>query len=136
MTAAFAASQNFQGVAPLSLKAGAAITANRVVKLDSTEGQVIHSTAITDLPMGVALQTVASGEQVSVQTIGIAKCVAGAAIALGAEVMCTASGDGKVTTAAGATARSIGVAMQDASGDGAIVTVRIGGPGLKTPANS
>ena len=61
MTAAYAATSNYLHTAPFTMKAGEAITAGRALKLDSTEGQVVHTTAITDIVIGVALNTVASG---------------------------------------------------------------------------
>lgn len=114
-SATYTARNNYSGTNPVSFKAGEAITVGRALKLDSTEGQVLHSTAITDAVIGVALETVASGEMVSVLPAGpIVKMVPSAAVALGAQVMPTGSGAGKVSTAAGATARSIGVAITEA----------------------
>ena len=39
----------------IAMKANGAVTANRVVKADTTEGQVLHTTAITEPVFGVAL---------------------------------------------------------------------------------
>jgi predicted RecA/RadA family phage recombinase len=104
-------------------KAGAAITAGMVVKLDTTEGQVVKCTAITDKVFGVALNTVASGELVEVQRRGVAKVICGAAIALGAEVMPDSGVAGSVITAAGATAISCGVAESQSDTLGQLVRV-------------
>lgn len=122
----------------IRMKAGAAVTKHRALKLDSTVDQVVHSAAIADLTIGVSLETVASGEWVSVQYRGIAKLEAAAAITLGQEVMVqAAAADGSIDAAAGATARSIGVALEAASnGDSDVIAVLLSLPALKGPANS
>lgn len=124
---------NYGGIQ--SFIAGGTITANRLVKLDSTAGQVIVTTTITEQVVGIALDTVASGELVSVLTMSGAKgkVTASAAISLGAEVMPGASG--KCATAAGATAISCGIAASAAGADGDIIEV-IFRPSVKSPANS
>jgi hypothetical protein len=136
MTATYATSVNNLGIAPMSFIAGEAITANKCVKLHTAEGQVVHTTAITESVIGVALDTVASGEEVSVQLVGVVKCTASGAVTLGDEVMPTASGAGKSVTIGGATAKGFGVALQDAAGDGALYSVLIGVVATKTPASS
>lgn len=136
MAATFAASNNNLNIAPLSFVAEEAITANRALKLGSVEGQVLHTTAITEACIGVALQTVAAGQEVPVQIFGVVKCVASAAVSMGAELMPTAAGAGKVMTAAGATARGMGFALQDAAGDGSIFSVLLAGPQAKSAAHS
>lgn len=136
MPALNSANPNYETGNVATYKAGAAITANRLVKYDTTEGQVIQTTAITDIAIGVSLQTVASGEQVSIQTAGVAKLTASAAIALGAQVMPTASGAGKVSTSAGATARSVGIAETLADADLEIIKVRLDVPNLNGAANT
>lgn len=120
-----------------SFIAGGAITANRLVKADSTAGQVIVTTAITDRILGVALKTVASGEQVEVMLGSgmTAKVTASDAVSLGAEVMPTASGAGKCVTAAGATAVSCGIALSASAADGEVIEVLLR-PSVKSPANS
>lgn len=118
----------------ISRKAGGAITANRVVKLDSTEGQVVHTTAITEAVFGASLNTVASGAAVSIETgRTIVKLTASAAISLGDRVMPGASG--KIATAAGATAIDCGIALQAAGGDGEIISVLLNPMG-KSPVNT
>lgn len=102
-------------------KAGAAITRGELLKLDSTEGQVVKTTAITEIVFGVALNTAASGEKVKVQRRGVAKVLISAAVALGAEVMPGANG--KAATAAGATAVSCGVAESQGDADGQLIRV-------------
>ena len=45
----------------IAMKANGTVTANRVVKANTTEGEVLHTTAITEAVFGVALQTVSTG---------------------------------------------------------------------------
>lgn len=119
-----------------SFIAGGTIVANRAVVLDSTAGQVVAASAIAGLTIGIATTGASSGEVVTVQLFGKAKVAASAAISLGAEVMTTASGAGKVSTAAGPTAMSIGLALQAAGADGDIIEVLLATPNLKGSANS
>jgi hypothetical protein len=130
------ADYNFAGSEPLPFVAGGTIVKNRVVVLDSTEGQVVAGSAIAGVGLGCSLNAAVAGEQVKVQTMGIAKLTASAAITLGAEVMVTASGAGKVSTASGATARAIGVALQAAGADGDIISVLVCLPAVTGPATS
>lgn len=115
---------NYAGAKPQTFKAGGAITANRAVKLDSN-GDVVVTTAITDKVVGIALETKASGEYVDVITVnGVKqKVTASAAVTIGDDVMPTASGSGKCSTAAGATAKSFGIALSAAAADGEIIEV-------------
>lgn len=86
---------NTLGVSPQSIVSGAAIGINRVVKRSAANTGIV-TTAITDVPIGVAMIAAsAAGEVVPLQSSGIAKCVASDAISEGAQVMCTASGDRK-----------------------------------------
>ena len=118
-------------------KAGGAIPANSLVKYDSTEGQVVVTTAITDVAIGVSMGTYAIGDQAQIQTSGVATVLSGAAgIALGAQVMPDATQNGGIATAAGATAVSVGIAEQAAAGGGDVVRVRLCTPNLKAPANA
>lgn len=130
------AQSNMQGVSPAGYIAGGTITANRLVKLDSTAGQVVATTAITDVAVGAALTSAVSGGTVAVQSFGKVKLTASAAITVGAQVMPTATGDGKVVTAAGATARSIGVALEASGADGDIIEVLLVAPIGNGAANS
>ena len=128
------ATSNLQNVSPLSIVSGAAIGQNRVIVLSAANTAIV-STAIADHAIGVALTAaVGVGELVAYQTFGLAKCVCSAAITLGDDVMCTASAAGKVSTAAGATAVVIGVAMSTTTTDGDIVTVQLALPGVDRPA--
>jgi hypothetical protein len=128
---------NSLNVSAFPAVAGAAVGQYRAVKLDTTAGRVVVTSAITDLAVGVALVAAdAAGDQLSVQTFGVAKCVASGAITLGDQVMPTSSGSGKVVTAAGATAKSLGVALQAAAADGDIIEVLLATPNVNGIANS
>lgn len=120
-----------------TFKAGAAIEANRAIKLDSTVNTVIHTTAITNVVVGISLTKVAADEYVDVLTMpgakGKLRLGAGGAT-LGAELMPEASGDGDVVVAAGATALGCAVALQ-AGSEGETIEVLFR-PGIKSPANS
>lgn len=128
--------KNFEGTTPNSWIAGAAITANRLVKQDTTEGQVIATAAITDTPIGVSIGTYATNDVGEFQTHGVARLEAASAISLGDEVMPDGGGGGKIATASGATAKSIGQALQAAGGPGEIIKVKLNLPAVKGPANS
>lgn len=130
------AAANQAGAVPVSRTAGAAVTAFKVLKFDSTEGQVIHTTAITDPIFGVALETAASGAQVKVMTVSgaVVKVVAGGTISIGDQLMPKGSGDGVVDVLAGATAIGCGVAISaGASGETILMELR---PGVKTAVGS
>jgi hypothetical protein len=131
-----AARQNFEGSTPQSWIAGGAITANRLVMSDTTEGQVIATTGITSQALAVSLHTLASGDVGDFQTFGVAKLEAAAAISLNDEVMPDSGGGGKIATSSGATARSVGIALQAAGGGGEIIMVKLALPVVKGPANS
>lgn len=127
------ADQNLLGTAPHTLIAGAAITGNRFVKLDTTAGQCVPSAAGTDVTIGVALVGKAVGESVEIQSFGKAKVTAGAAIALGAQVTSDASARA-VTVATGNV--SLGVALQAAGAAGDIIEVLLTPlPNLNGPVN-
>lgn len=132
---------NFQGspVSRMSFIAGAAITANQLVKLSgSTEGTVVKTTAITDDVLGVALQTVSSGERVEVECgsgafVRVIISAAGS-LSANAEVMPDGTTNGAVAAAAGATAKSCGFLI-NAGAAGETVTMLLR-PSAKGPANS
>lgn len=134
MTALFASTQNPLGVPYWRAKAGGTITKGRLLKLDTTEGQVIHTTAITDLVIGVAVESAASGDEVAIQTYGVAQVAVAAAVTLGDQVMPGASG--LASTAAGATAKSCGVALQDAAATPDQISVLLSVPNVNGVANS
>lgn len=100
--------QNFISGNVIEMEAEAAIEPYRLVTLGAAAGQVIHTSAITDVVVGVSLNTAAIGGRVQVQTSGIALVTCSAAVAYKAQVMPGAAG--KCATAAGATAKSCGMA--------------------------
>lgn len=79
-----------------SFLADAAITKNTFVKLTSTGVDV--ATAATDKIIGIALNTVATGEQVSVCISGTAKVQASTTISIGAWLTATTAGQAVTTT--------------------------------------
>lgn len=133
MTTGTTASRNLESGNVCTRTAGGTIAYGSLVMLDTTEGQVVVTTGITDVPIGVAMQTVSSGDAVDIQTGGVAPVLISAAVALGAQVMPGASG--KAATAAGATAYSIGLAESQGDADGQLIRVRLMFA-LKGPANS
>ncbi len=110
------------------------VTANRLVKLNTTADEVLHTTAITEVVTGVAQNTSATGLPVEVEvgSGAIVKLVASGGITRGDPLMPAAADGGKVSTLAGATAVCCGEALQTAV-DGATFTA-IFRPGVRTPA--
>jgi hypothetical protein len=121
-------------VSPLQFVAGGTISKNQVVKLDSTAGQVVENAAATDQAIGVALHDASAGDQVSVQVFGVAKCISDGTVTLHAQVEGAAGG--KVTDAGGATAYSLGIALEAGDTDGDVVAVLLALPAVKRPPNS
>jgi len=134
-----AAVQNLESGNVASYKATAALTANTLVKYDtSNEGQVVTTAAITDIAIGVVTTSPAAGDMCEVQTGGVAKVTAAGAIAIGAEVCPNSATGGRVIAASGqgATARVIGIAESAAGGAGEVIRVRLKVPNLGGPANT
>lgn len=106
---------------------GAAVAANRIVKVGADDTKVVVGAAATDKIFGVSDNIGgASGESIDVILDGIALVKAGGTIAFGDLVTSDGTGQGIATTTAGN--RWIGVAMEGGvSGD--LVGVRIA-PGL------
>lgn len=117
----------------ISMKANGTVTANRLVKLNSTARECLHTTAITEVAFGVAKETVATGLQVPVE-IGsgaIVKLVAAGTIAAGDPLMPDSADGGKVLALSGATAVTCGQAIDGAaSGETFTAVFR---PGVRTP---
>lgn len=107
-----------------AMVAGAAIAANRIVKFDAIDGQVLQAAAAADLSVGVVegpTVGVASGERCDVVLSGVAEVTLGGTVARGALV--TSDATGRAVTAA-STNRAIGMAMvSGVIGD--VVEVRI-----------
>lgn len=104
-----------------AFKAGAAIEQNRIVKMDSADGQVIKSAAATDKHVGVSVGSIdaASGDRVDVVLAGIYEIKAGGTITRGDLITSDASGQA-VAAAPGAGTNNpvIGRALTSAvSGD-------------------
>lgn len=115
-----------------SMPAGGTIAQGALCKLSS--GTLVVTTAITDDVIGVAVTSAVSGDNVSVQMFGIAKVLAGATITAGQELMPIAAATGRADVAAGATAKSIGFALDaGAAGELIRVVLRLSAKG---PANS
>jgi hypothetical protein len=100
--------QNYISGHVIEMEAETAIEPYRTLKLGTAAGQVAHTGAITDVVVGVSLNTAAAGGRVQIQTDGIALVTCSTGVAYGAQVMPGASG--KIATAAGATAKSCGMA--------------------------
>lgn len=128
---------NLAGVSPLPFKAGGAILQHRLVAPDTTAGRVVATSAITDLAIGASTVAAAAAEDpVTVQFVGVARLTASAAIALNAQVMPTAAGAGKISTAAGPTAKSCGVALEAALADGDVIAVLLSTPNVNGVVNT
>lgn len=117
----------------ITMKANGTVTANRLVKLNTTEGEVLHTTAITEVAFGVAQDTVATGLAVEVEvgSGALVRFVASGAVTAGDALMPDAANSGKVSTLSGATAVTCGQAIQGAA-DGATF-LGIFRPGVRTP---
>lgn len=131
-----AAVRNYQGSIPNSAIAGGAIPQNVLVMSDSTEGQIVVTTGITSAALGASLGKYATGDVSDYQTDGVAMLTAASAIALNAQVMPDSGGGGKIATAAGATAVSVGIALQAAGGANEVIRVRLSLPNVAGPANT
>ena len=127
---------NLLGSSPAGFIAGGVIPVNTLVMLDSTAGQVVVTTGITSLAIGAAMNSAVAGGLVQVQQYGIAKLTAKSAITLGDQVMPVGSGGGLIDNSAGATAKSIGVAMTAALADGDVIEVMLAIPPVFGPANA
>lgn len=92
--------------------AGGAISAFRIVKLGSNDGEVVQAAAATDLLIGVCAELApASGERVDVHKIGIARVEFGGTVTRGNPVTADASGKAVAAApAAGSNVRIIGFA--------------------------
>lgn len=127
---------NDLGVSMAPFLSGGAITANSMVKLDTTEGRVVACTEPTDVAIGACVDTAAAaGEQVRVQLFGIAKVRAGATITVGQELEVKTGGTGELDVAGGATAFTVAKALQ-AGASGETIAVLLNTPVAKGPANT
>lgn len=130
------ANSNQMGISPAGYVAGGTIGQYVLVKLHSTAGQCVVTTAITDVALGASLTSASSGGTVAVQQFGKVKLTAKAAISLGAQVMPDSGGSGLIATASGATAKSCGIALEAATAENDIIEVLLAAPNVNGPANS
>lgn len=101
--------------------AGAAIVAYRMVKMDTATQTYVHCTATAaDVPVGVAQNGAATGEQVTIRllTAGTFKGVVSSSCLKGAKLYTDAAG--KLADVA-STGRHVGYAMEAGSGDNSVV---------------
>jgi hypothetical protein len=100
--------------------ADGAITKYTIVKLSTESGgnqRVVVAAASTDVPLGVAQETVATGAPVLVRLAGVSLVSANGAFTEGDELMVAAS-DGEVDTfssSAGVGAYVVGIALETAA---------------------
>lgn len=120
-----AATRNLESGNVTTYIAGGAIPYGSCVMYDSTEGQVVVTTGITVKCIGVAMNTAASGEQVEVQTSGVAPTLTSGICTVGVGVVPGASGKCVTEAGAGATAMSFGIAEQTTTADGTVLRVRL-----------
>ena len=78
---------NLQGSTSASMICNTTTAQYVLVMQDTTKGQVIVTTGITSLPLGVTMQSGSAGDTIPLQSEGVAKCTAKAAITLGDQVM-------------------------------------------------
>lgn len=109
---------NTAGVSPTSYRCTTTVPQYAAVMLDgTTPGNIVVTTGITSACIGFAMVGGSANEMIPVQKHGRAKAIASTTIAVNAEVMCDA--DGKITTASGATANSVGMALSAGGTGGA-----------------
>lgn len=108
-------SNGSNGIAEKKLVAGADITKGQVVVL-SGDMTVVPSSAPSKYVLGVAITSAKSGEPIAVQTEGLMKLKATAAITAPAQV--EASTSGGVVTAGGTPVKVIGIAINTAASGG------------------
>lgn len=103
-----------------SFVAGGTITKGDIVKMDTTAGQVIRCAAATDVFVGVAQDSVSSGQDIEVQITGTAKITAEGNISAGNDIglAATPTYHGVAVTLAaggGTLRRRVGIALEAAA---------------------
>ena len=93
-----------------SFKANGALVKSTLVKLDTTEGQVVQATAATDEVIGVTTVDAASGQSVAVQEDQIARVKLWGTVAIGDKLTATTGGVAITTVTAGN--KSFGIALK------------------------
>jgi len=124
-----------QNLLTIPRQSGAALTADRVVKI-TTGGKVIAPATVDDIVIGVCLNTVTAADlPVSVQVGGVAIIETSAAVAAGALVAVSGT-DGRIATATPADPTAtqnyhsaIGIALEASGAAGEKIAV------LLTPSN-
>lgn len=94
------------------------VTGNFQVNVANAAGQSV---------IGILQNKPTLGQPADVMMAGVSKAVAGAAIAVGVEVM--AGADGRIVTAATAGSNVIGVALEAAGAAGEIITIALNAGG-------
>lgn len=110
------------GFKPGVLKAAADLSAKQffAVKLDANGDVVLSGDG--DLSLGILQNAPILGEACEIEMDGISKTVAGAAVAIGAEVAANAAGK-LITAVAGK--RVVAVALQAAAGDLSVFSTKV-----------
>lgn len=120
--------QDIAPPAPKTFTAEAAITLNRFVELGASANGVAPVNAITDRPIGIAVESADPAEGVSAVSVwllnegGIVPIEAAAAINFGAEIAPSANGRGQTAVA---TQFPCGVALAAAGGAGEIIPMLV-----------
>jgi hypothetical protein len=123
----------YTGPAPDTFIAGEDMSADRykVVKIITADNTVGKSANQDAMPIGVCVHPAASGKQVGIQTRGIAKCIASAAITRGNPVAATTAGKIATYTSTAGTDFYLGTALESASANNDIISVLLS-PGADT----
>lgn len=125
----------FEKANAITLLAGAAVSANRFVKIDAT-GRAIQAAAGTDDAVGVALEAAAAaGDAIQVIVMDGAKMKveSGAAVTLGSGVQ--SDSVGRAVDNAGVLNRIQGYALEAAAASGELITVLLSKGSGNTPAS-
>ena len=108
----------------VTMVAGAAITEFRIVCLDSTATQVVHPSATTSVPFGVAQESAASGAPVRVRIFGASKLEIHSAIAAIGTVLGIGATTGRADDIA-STIYPIGYSLSTGANQGEIISAMI-----------
>lgn len=114
----------------LSFPATANLASSQFYAMELATAGVAAANATTDVCIGILQNDPASGGTADVCVLGKSKAVAGAAISINAKVSVTAAG--RLQTAATGQ-HVLGIALEAASGDGAIFTMLVCPGGAPLP---
>ena len=109
----------------VSFKAKTGITANRLVRVTGPK-EVSAITAVTQVPVGVAIESVSSGQDVAVDIGGVAIVTASAALSAGVAVGISANG----RIAAAAANNVVGILLDTVAAAGELASVALVGPAM------